>query len=73
MLILILMNVHYLQNIAFNFEGSNGQNHSLSDSHYPRFPILSPEESGGVPLESTGGGSIYINLKLQNFMLMIIL
>ena len=36
MLILILMNVRYLQNVAASFEkGSNGQNHSLSDSHHP--------------------------------------
>ena len=34
------MNVHYLQNTVFSFEGSDGQNHSLSDSHHPRFPIL---------------------------------
>ena len=42
MQILILM-VQYLQNVAFSLEkGSNGQNHSLSDSHHPillvRFP-----------------------------------
>ena len=34
MLILILINVQYLQNVVFSFEkGSSGQNHSLSDSH----------------------------------------
>ena len=36
MLILILINVQYLQKIVFSFEkGSNGQNHSSSGSHYP--------------------------------------
>ena len=41
MLILILLNAHYFQNVVFSFEkGSNGQNNLLSDSHHPRFPIL---------------------------------
>ena len=36
MLILILMNVKYLQNVVFSFEkGLNGQNHSSSGSHHP--------------------------------------
>ena len=36
MLILILIDVPFLQNIVFRFEkGSNGQNHSCSPSHYP--------------------------------------
>ena len=35
MLILILLNVQYLQNAVYSFEkGSNRQNHSLSDSHH---------------------------------------
>ena len=50
MLILILINVQYLQNVVFSFEkGSSGQNHSLSDSHQPvekshqvNFPSLLP-------------------------------
>ena len=34
MLILILIDVQYLQNLVFSFEkGSNVQKHSLSDSH----------------------------------------
>ena len=34
MLILILIDVQCLQNVVFSFEkGSNGQNHSLSDSY----------------------------------------
>ena len=42
MVILILINVHYLQNIVFSFqEDSNGQNHSLSDSH-PLTEEISP-------------------------------
>ena len=73
MLILILMNVHYLQNIVFSFGGSNGQNHSLSDSHHPRFPILTLGE-GGFPLKKTGDGSIYTYLQnFKIFMLMIVL
>lgn len=48
MLILIFINVQYLQDVAFSFEeGLNGQNHSLSDFHYGikksasvKFPIL---------------------------------
>ena len=36
MLILISIDVQYLQNVVFSFEKcSNGQNHSLSDSHLP--------------------------------------
>ena len=35
-LILILINVQFLQNVVSSFEkGSRGQNHSLSDSHHP--------------------------------------
>ena len=34
MLILILVDVQYLHNVGFSFEkGSNGQNHSFSDSY----------------------------------------
>ena len=36
MLILILINVQYLQDVVFDFEkGLNGQNHSWPDSHHP--------------------------------------
>ena len=36
MLILILMNVKYLQNVVFSFEKVlNGQNHSSLGSHHP--------------------------------------
>ena len=64
MLILILINVHYLQNIFSSFrEDSNGRNHSLSDFHYPRFPTLPVGEF--LPLKNTGDGSIYIPAKLQ--------
>ena len=36
MLILILINVQYLQNVVFSFgNGLSGKNHSLSDSHHP--------------------------------------
>ena len=36
MLMLILIDVQYLQNVLFSFEkGSNGENHSLTDSYHP--------------------------------------
>ena len=60
------MNVNYLQNIVFSFGGSNGQNHSLSDSHYPRFPILTLGE-GGFPLKKTGDGSNIHTSKTSKF------
>ena len=64
MLILILINVHYLHNDVFSFgEGSNGQNHFLSHSHHPRFPI--PLLDGFSPLKNTGDGSIYISPKVR--------
>ena len=43
MLILILVNVQYLQNVVFSFEkGSSCQNHFVSDSHQPveKFPLV---------------------------------
>ena len=45
MLILILINDQYLQNVAFSFEkGVSGQNHSLSDCHHSieKFPQKYP-------------------------------
>ena len=45
MLILILINVQYLQNVVFSFEkGLNGQNHSSSDFYHLIFP---PTWEGG--------------------------
>ena len=45
MLILILINVQYLQNVFFSFEkGLNGQNHSSSDFYHLIFP---PTWEGG--------------------------
>ena len=42
MLIVILIDVHYLQNALFSFEKSlNGQNQYLSGSHHP-IPPPSP-------------------------------
>ena len=41
MLVLILIHIQYLQDLVFSFEnGSNVQNHSLSDSHHSikKFP-----------------------------------
>ena len=35
MLTLVLIDVQYIQNVVFSFKkGSNGQNHSSSDSHH---------------------------------------
>ena len=55
MLILILIDVKYLQNVVFTFEkGSNGQNNSCLSTHHPI--KKSPQEnypfppSGGIPL-----------------------
>ena len=49
MLILILINVQYLQNVVFSFEkGLSGQNHSLSDSYHPI--EKSPKENFPFPL-----------------------
>ena len=67
MLILILINAHYLQNLVSRFqESSNGQDHSLSDSHHPRFPTLL--QGRFSPLKNTGdggidGGDIFHHLK----------
>ena len=39
MLILILIDIKYLQSVAFRFgKGSSGQNYSLSDSQHPINP-----------------------------------
>ena len=44
MLILILIDVQYLQNVVFSFgKGSNGQNHSSSDSHHHNEKIPSQQ------------------------------
>ena len=58
MLIWILIDVQYLQNIVFSFEkGSNGQNHSLSDSHPRRKKSPSKISNSpfwsGIPLPLT--------------------
>ena len=59
MLILILIDVHYLQNIVFNFEKcSNGQNHSSSSSHHHINKIPSSKISYSSPL---GGVSSILN------------
>ena len=57
MLLFILINVQYLQNVVFSFEkGLSGQNHSLSDSHHlieksplANFPSPSPLTLLGKP------------------------
>ena len=58
MLILILINVQYLQNVLFSFEKSlNGQIHSPLDSHHQIKKVLSPH-----PFPSTGGNSSPLTL-----------
>ena len=53
MLILILIDVQYLQKVVFSFEkGSNDQNHSSSGSHHP---IKNPPQQN-FKLPSTGKG-----------------
>ena len=52
MLILILIDVQYLQNVIFSFEKDlNGQIHTSSDSHHwispAKFPI--PTHRWGIP------------------------
>ena len=55
MLILILVDIQYLQNVVFSFEqGSNGQNHFLSDSHSLDRKIL-PEQHFPFSLPLRGG------------------
>ena len=59
MLILILIDVQYLQNVDFSFEkGSNGQSNSSSDIHHPlkesppaNFPFP-PVEDFPLPLNA---------------------
>ena len=51
MLTLILINVQYLKNVVFSFEnGSNGQNHSTSDSYCPIFPSGISDSSHPITL-----------------------
>ena len=85
MLILILIDVQYLQKLVFSFEkGSNVQNHSVSDSHHSikkfppaKFPI--PLLRGFYCLllnfiwKTLIMGDIHLSPKLKNFMLIIIL
>ena len=62
MLILILVDIQYLQNVVFSFEqGSNGQNHFLSDSHPLDRKIL-PEQHFPFSLPLRGGISSLSNL-----------
>ena len=48
--ILILVNVQYLQNVVFSFEkGLSGQNHSLLDSHH----LIGKFSPGKIPIPPT--------------------
>ena len=54
MLILVLINAQYLQNVVCKFENhSSNQNHSLSDSHHPVAPPKSPQANFPSPLPLT--------------------
>ena len=69
MLILILIDVQYLQNAVFNFEkGLNRQNHSSHGSHHPvkNFPSKisdSPHPTPYYYLENPG--KFYYNKRLS--------
>ena len=46
MLILILIDIEYLQNVAFSFEkGSTGQNLSSDSNHLIKYPPANPSYS----------------------------
>ena len=72
MLILILIDADYLQNVVFIFEkGSNGQNHFFSDSHklikifpQPKFPI---PPNAPYPLRLFGKPCIIFNILYNTF------
>ena len=75
MLILILIDAHYLQNVVFSFEkGSNGQNHFFSDSHklikiFPqtKFPIPPTGGNAPYPLRLFGKPCIIFNILYNTF------
>ena len=85
MLILILIDVQYLQNLVSSIEkGSNLQNHSLSDLHHSikkipptKFPIPQLRGFSCLPLNTICKilmmGDIHLSPKLKNSMLIIIL
>ena len=53
MLILILIDVQYLQNVSFSFEkGPYGQSHSSSDTHHP-IKIPPPAKFPNPPFEES--------------------
>ena len=54
MLILILVDVQYLQSVVFGFKkGSDSQNHSRSDSHLPNRKLSDSKISYSPPPPST--------------------
>ena len=54
MLILILVDVQYLQSVVFGFKkGSDSQNHSQSDSHLPNRKLSDSKISYSPPPPST--------------------
>ena len=54
MLILILVDIQYLQSVAFGFKkGSDSQNHSRSDSHRPNRKFSDSKISYPPPPPST--------------------
>ena len=64
MLILILIDVQYLQNVVFGFEkGSNGQNHHSIKNFFPaKFPILATD-GGNSPYPLTLFGKPCTNVQ----------
>ena len=67
MLILVLIDVQYLQNVDFSFEeGPNGQNHSSSDTHHPiRSPPI-PKRYLENPARHVTKVSLYIFSSIVN-------
>ena len=68
MLILILINVQYLQNSAFSLEKNlNGQNYSLSDPHhsiekFTQGNFLPPPPTPKHYLENPGERTTFVNV-----------
>ena len=55
MLILISIDIQYLQNVVFSYKKeSRGQNHSLSDSYYPIKKFLQANFPSPLPLSTIG-------------------
>ena len=70
MLILILIDVQYLQNLVFSFEkGSDVQNPSLSDSHQQNFPSKKKKSPLNTTRKTLMMGDIHLSSKLKKYAL----